>query len=233
MIRLDRFLSDMNVGSRSELKALAKKGCILVNHVVIKDTSHKIDEQDEVFVNNKRITYQKYFYYMLNKPAGYVSATTDLKEKTVMELLGGKNRKDMFPVGRLDKDTEGFLLLTNDGELAHNLLSPRKHIDKTYYVELEHDLSDDDIANLTNGVDIGDKAKTLPCQIKVLGDKQISITIQEGRYHQIKRMMIAVSNKVTYLKRTAMGSVLLDSNLSLGDFRELSKKELEQLREKK
>lgn len=233
MIRLDRFLSDMNVGSRSELKALAKKGCILVNHVVIKDTSHKIDEQDEVFVNNKRITYQKYFYYMLNKPAGYVSATTDLKEKTVMELLGGKNRKDMFPVGRLDKDTEGFLLLTNDGELAHNLLSPRKHIDKTYYVELEHDLSDDDIANLTNGVDIGDEAKTLPCQIKVLGDKQISITIQEGRYHQIKRMMIAVSNKVTYLKRTAMGSVLLDSNLSLGDFRELSKKELEQLREKK
>ncbi len=233
MIRLDRFLSDMNIGSRSELKALAKKGCIAVNHVVIKDTSLKIDEQDEVFVNGKLISYQKYFYYMLNKPAGYVSATTDLKEKTVMELLGGKNRKDMFPVGRLDKDTEGFLLLTNDGELAHNLLSPRKHIDKTYYVELEHDLSDDDIANLTNGVDIGDETKTLPCQIKVLGDKQISITIQEGRYHQIKRMMIAVSNKVTYLKRTAMGSVLLDSNLSLGDFRELSKKELEQLREKK
>ena len=171
-------------------------------------------------------------YYMLNKPAGVVSAVTDTREKTVLDLLTGKKRKDLFPVGRLDKDTEGLLLITNDGELSHRLLSPSKHVDKTYFARIQGRATADDIRAFSEGIDIGDEKPALPAVLKILktGDtSEVEITIQEGRFHQVKRMFEAVGKKVIYLKRLSMGSVVLDETLPPGGYRELTKEELERL----
>lgn len=226
MIRLDKYLCDMNIGTRSNMKQLIKKGNVTVNDTIIKNNDFKVSEIDKICVNGHNITYQKYFYYMLNKPAGYVSATVDPKETTVMTLLKEYNRPDLFPVGRLDKDTEGLLLLSNDGMLAHDLLSPKKHISKKYFVILKESIHDEQIVRLESGVDIGEKNITLPAIIEKLDETSLNISITEGKFHQIKRMFEAVSNKVIYLKRISMGKIMLDDRLSPGEFRPLTEEEI-------
>ena len=214
MMRLDKFLCETGFGTRSQVKEMLKKGQVTVNGVAAKKPEQKIDEhKDQITCQGKTASYEKYVYYMLHKPAGVVSATEDKREKTVLDLLKSEDRRDgIFPVGRLDKDTEGFLLLTDDGDLAHRLLSPRKHVDKTY---------------------IGDEKKTLPAMLEILASEpetsEIRITIHEGRFHQVKRMFEAVGCKVTYLKRLSMGAVALDETLAPGDYRPLNEKERELL----
>ena len=224
MIRLDKYLSDAGVGTRSEVKELIRKGKIKVNGICVKDPAYKVNDES-VEIEGKKVEYSQFSYYMLYKPAGVVTATED-REKTVMDLLTGINTKNLFPVGRLDKDTEGLLLITNDGQLGHNLLSPRKHVDKCYYVELAERITTDAIKELTNGVDIGDDTLTAPAKVDTISPGSIYLTITEGRYHQVKRMLKAVGNEVSYLKRVSFGPLELDPELKPGEFRPLEADEL-------
>ena len=225
-MRLDKFLCEMNIGTRSQVKELVRKGLVLVNGQIIRSADHKIDEQrDMVVCRGKELTYKKFVYYMLNKPQGVVSATHDNAAKTVTELLASEGRKDLFPVGRLDKDTEGLLLLTNDGALAHELLSPKKHVDKTYQVEIAHALSQEDICKLEQGIDIGEDKLTLPAKVEIRSECIIHLTIQEGKFHQVKRMLQAVDNQVTALKRIRFGEITLDEKLAPGEYRALTPQE--------
>ncbi len=231
MIRLDKFLCDMEIGSRSQVKEMIKKGMVSVDETVIKKPEYKFDEIiSEVKVKERIISYQKFYYYMLNKPAGVVSATADKQEKTVVDLLKDTPGKDLFPVGRLDKDTVGLLLITNDGELSHGLLSPKKHVNKTYLVETHKKVTLDMIRNLESGVDIGEDKMTLPAKVNQIGDKRIELTIVEGKIHQVKRMLKAVNNEVKYLKRLSMGELKLDEKLQEGQFRALTKEEITALK---
>lgn len=235
MMRLDKFLCETGFGTRSQVKEMLKKGQVTVNGVAAKKPEQKIDEhKDRITCQGKTASYEKYVYYMLHKPAGVVSATEDKREKTVLDLLKSEDRRDgIFPVGRLDKDTEGFLLLTDDGDLAHRLLSPRKHVDKTYYAKIAGSVTEAHIERFREGLDIGDEKKTLPAMLEILASKtetsEIRITIHEGRFHQVKRMFEAVGCKVTYLKRLSMGAVALDETLAPGDYRPLNEKERELL----
>lgn len=225
--RLDKYLCNMGVGTRSQVKEAIKKGQVTVNGSVVKQAEQKVkEEKDEICVCGKPVLYRSFFYYMLNKPAGVVSATTDAKEKTVLDLLKDAPGKDLFPVGRLDKDTEGLLLITNDGVLSHNLLSPKKHVEKRYYVETLDCVSDDMIAWLKQGVDIGEKKLTLPAKVESVDSHHIMLTITEGKFHQVKRMLKAVGNEVVYLKRLSMGNIQLDETLPLGHFRSLTEEEI-------
>ena len=228
MIRLDKFLAQMNMGTRSEVKNAIRKGKVTVNGEICKNADVKIDEiADVVCFENTQICYEKYVYFMLNKPAGVVSATKDNHDKTVLDLLHGENLQDVFPVGRLDKDTEGLLLITNDGELAHKLLSPKKHIPKTYFVRTKETVTSEQLEALERGVDIGEDALTLPAQAEMIAEKEIFLTIYEGKFHQVKRMLKAVGNEVVYLKRQKMGNLLLDETLKLGEYRKLTTEEIE------
>ena len=231
-MRLDRYLCELNTGSRSQVREFIKKGLVSVNGQVVRSADCKIDEQkDQVLFQGKVLIYQKYVYYMLNKPRGVVSATQDNTAGTVVELLAAEGRKDLFPVGRLDKDTEGLLLLTNDGELAHRLLSPKKHVDKTYQVTVDHALGPEDIRRLEQGVDIGEDRPTLPAKAEILSENILLLTIQEGKYHQIKRMLQAVGNQVTALKRICFGGISLDEDLEPGAYRPLTPMEEKYLKE--
>lgn len=231
MIRLDKYLSERNIATRSQIKEQLKKGLICVNHQIIKDGSLKINEiSDVVTYQGKVVPVSKFQYIMLNKPAGVISATTDSESKTVLDLLSFNKKENLFPVGRLDKDTEGLLLITNDGELSHNLLSPKKHVAKTYYVLLKKSLNIDDIHCLETGVQIGDDKPTLPAKVQVISDNEIHLTITEGRFHQVKRMLKAVNNEVVFLKRIQMGSLVLDNSLAPGEYRELTNIELKGLK---
>ena len=231
MIRLDKFLCEMEMGTRSQVKDMIKKGLVSVNGDIIKKADFKFDENTaKVCVKEKEISYQKFYYYMLNKPAGVVSATVDNHDKTVLDLLKEAPGKDLFPVGRLDKDTEGLLLITNDGELSHNLLSPKKHVDKTYLVETAEIVTDEMVGQLEQGVDIGEEKITMPAKVKILEDKRIELMITEGKFHQVKRMLKAVGNEVVYLKRLSMGSLTLDSGLGLGEYRSLTDEEMIKLK---
>ncbi|MDO4265630.1 MAG: pseudouridine synthase [Eubacteriales bacterium] len=233
-MRLDKFLCETGAGTRSEVKKLIAKGSVSVNGMPVKDAGARISEEtDRVELCGAPVLYKAFEYYMLYKPAGVISASkADLRDKNtrcVVDLIETKCRNDLFPVGRLDKDTEGLLLITNDGALAHRLLSPRKHVWKTYYAELSAPLSDEDIRRLEGGVDIGDETPTLPCEIRLTepgNPLSIRISIREGRYHQIKRMMEACGSEVTYLKRLSMGPLMLDETLSPGAYRELKEDEL-------
>ena len=234
MIRLDKFLCEVEIGTRSQVKEMIKKGMVSVDGEVIKKADYKFDETAaKVSVNGTPVSYQKYYYYMLNKPAGVVSATTDNHDKTVLDLLKDAPGKDLFPVGRLDKDTEGLLLITNDGVLSHNLLSPKKHVDKTYLVKTAETVTLDMIHALEQGVDIGEEKITLPAKVKLLEEKEIELTIMEGKFHQVKRMLKAVGNEVVYLKRLSMGSLILDEALKLGEYRILTEKEVDDLKKDK
>lgn len=233
-MRLDKFLAEMGVGSRSQVKEYIKKGLVEVNGEKAKKPEIKVNpEADTVSYNGEDIHFTEYEYYMLNKPAGYVSATKDNVSETVVSLIKDSIRDDLFPVGRLDKDTEGLLLITNDGELSHNLLSPKKHIEKTYFAKIDGMVTKEDADIFSKGMDIGDEKPTLPAVLKIIKSDRISeieLTISEGRFHQVKRMFQAVDKKVIYLKRLSMGNLKLDDSLSLGEYRKLTNEELEILR---
>ena len=234
MMRLDKYLCETGFGTRSQVKDLLKKGQVMVNGEVVKKPELKINETtDQIICQGKKASYQKNIYLMLHKPAGVVSATEDNREKTVLDLVRPEDRKNsLFPVGRLDKDTEGLLLLTDDGELAHRLLSPKKHVDKTYYAKIDGQVTEEHVKQFREGLDIGDEKKTLPAVLTILLSgpvSEIEVTIHEGRFHQIKRMFEAVGCKVTYLKRLSMGSLVLDETLPPEEYRPLTEAELEGL----
>ena len=234
MMRLDKYLCETGFGTRSQVKDLLKKGQVMVNGEVVKKPELKINETtDQILCQGKKASYQKNIYLMLHKPAGVVSATEDNREKTVLDLVRPEDRKNgLFPVGRLDKDTEGLLLLTDDGELVHRLLSPKKHVDKTYYAKIDGQVTEEHVKQFREGLDIGDEKKTLPAVLTILLSGPVSeteVTIHEGRFHQIKRMFEAVGCKVTYLKRLSMGSLVLDETLPPEEYRPLTEAELEGL----
>ena len=230
-MRLDKFLSECGICSRSESKIFIKKGMITVNGKKAAKGEEKIDpDNDEIMFKGQKIIYAEFEYYMLNKPAGVVSATEDKNDKTVIDLVPKPHAKDIFPVGRLDKDTEGLLIITNDGETAHRLLSPKKHVDKTYFVRtLGGEIGTEEVEKLENGVDIGEEKLTLPAEIEILKNGEISeslLTIREGKFHQVKRMFKAVGREVIYLKRISMGNIKLDESLEKGECRKLSEDEI-------
>lgn len=230
-MRLDKFLSECGICSRSESKIFIKKGMITVNGKKAAKGEEKIDpDNDEIMFKGQKIIYAEFEYYMLNKPAGVVSATEDKNDKTVIDLVPKPHAKDIFPVGRLDKDTEGLLIITNDGETAHRLLSPKKHVDKTYFVRTSGgEIGTEEVEKLENGVDIGEEKLTLPAEIEILKNGEISeslLTIREGKFHQVKRMFKAVGREVIYLKRISMGNIKLDESLEKGGCRRLTEDEI-------
>lgn len=231
MIRLDKFLCESADYTRSEAKDLIKKGRVTVEGNVIKTPDFKIDEAAVVCVDQERLLLTGMVYYMLNKPAGVVSATRDFQEKTVLDLMADAPGKDLFMVGRLDKDTEGLLLVTNDGDLSHRLLSPKKHVEKTYFVLTKKAVTKQMCDALEQGLDIGDEKPTLPAKARMLANRTdgLLLTITEGRFHQVKRMLEAVGNEVVYLKRLSMGPLKLDENLEKGQWRPLTQEEKKDL----
>lgn len=230
-MRLDKFLCEMKMGSRSQVKAFARQGLVTVNGKVVRSADVKVDElADEICFRGDRIQYRKFVYYMINKPQGVVSATQDNTAQTVVSLLGNCQRDDIFPVGRLDKDTTGLLLLTNDGELAHRMLSPKNHVDKTYRVEVSCPLTGEEISRLEQGADIGDDEPALPARVTILDERVLLLTIQEGRFHQVKRMLRSVGHSVVGLERVAFGPLRLDVSLKPGEYRELTAEEIAQCR---
>ena len=244
-MRIDRLLCELNIGSRTEAKRLLKSGQILVDGVRITKPEERVDENTAVILfKGKEYRYRRFVYFMMNKPAGFISATRDDSCKTVLDLfaqqyallygngLFGSPAGEIFPAGRLDKDSTGLLLLTNDGALAHALLSPKKHVPKTYYVETDLSLSGEKLLRLENGVDIGEERPTQKARIERITGQSCTITITEGKFHQVKRMFQAVDLKVTYLKRLSIGSLRLDPGLAEGGIRELTKEEVSQLCQK-
>lgn len=233
-MRLDKFISSTTTLSRAEAKKIIKKG-ILINDKLIKTPDYKVDEfNDQVIVDGNRLVYQKYVYIMMNKPKDTVSATEDAIEKTVVDILKEEDRiHKVFPVGRLDKDTEGLMLLTNDGELAHRLISPKKDVVKKYYVEVSGELKEEHIPIVEDGVTLEDGYKCKPARLEILESSEdksrANIYITEGKFHQVKRMMKSLGTTVTYLKRLSIGELLLDENLVLGEYRYLTNEELDKL----
>lgn len=232
-IRLDKFLADMGFGTRSQVRQQIAGGNVTVNGLPARRPELKVDtDKDRVLFCGTEAAYAQYEYYMLNKPAGVVSATEDKKEHTVLDLLQERKRKDLFPVGRLDKDTEGLLLITNNGDLAHRLLAPGRHVDKVYYAEIDGKVTREDAELFRAGVDIGDKKRTMPAFLEILSSadrSEILLTIREGRFHQVKRMFHAVGKEVLFLRRIQMGPLKLDEKLRPGEYRRLTKEEVEKL----
>lgn len=236
MIRLDKYLADMGCGTRQEVKKFIRSGQVSVDGIVVKKPETKVEQTvQEVFLNGEKVGYESFEYYMLNKPAGVISATEDQGCQTVVDLIKDKKRKDLFPVGRLDKDTEGLLLITNDGALAHRLLSPKKHVDKCYFARICGKVTEEDVRSFEKGVNIGSQEQpeiTMPGKLEIITSDDISkirLTIQEGKFHQVKRMFQTVGKEVIYLKRLRMGTLILDENLGIGEYRPLTKEELEKL----
>jgi 16S rRNA pseudouridine516 synthase len=230
-MRLDKLLANMGYGSRKEVKQLLKQKAVRVDDVVVKDSSMHVDPaKQNVSVFGERVEYVEFIYLMMNKPPGVISATEDKHDQTVIDLLEPMEQHfEPFPVGRLDKDTEGLLLITNDGQLAHNLLSPKKHVPKWYYAKIDGEVTEADIEAFKQGVTLDDGYHTKPGELKILASgeqSEIELMIQEGKFHQVKRMFEAVGKKVTYLKRLSMGSLVLDETLALGEYRELTEEEL-------
>lgn len=243
-MRLDKILSHMGLGTRSEIKKWAKQGYITVNDHVVKDSGMQVDpDLDRIRLGDEEVRYREFIYIMLNKPPGVVSATEDRYDRTVIDLLADDARVFApFPVGRLDKDTVGLLLLTNDGKLAHELLSPRKHVPKTYFAHVAGDVGEADIRAFQAGVALDDGYVTKPAELRILSKQEeqagtlskIELTIMEGKFHQVKRMFEAVGKQVVYLKRISMGALQLDTALPEGHYRELTAEEfacLTQIRE--
>ena len=233
-MRLDKFISATTTLSRAEAKKIIKKG-ILINDILVKSPDYKIDEiNDQVIVNGNRLFYQKYVYIMMNKPQNVISATEDAIDKTVVDLLEEKDRiYKVFPVGRLDKDTEGLMLLTNDGELAHKLISPKKDVEKKYYVEVSGELKEEHLELVKDGLVIDEGYKCKSAQLEILESSKVksiaNIYITEGKFHQVKRMMKALGTTVTYLKRLSIGTLELDKTLKLGEYRYLTDEEIKNL----
>ncbi|QXM05607.1 pseudouridine synthase [Crassaminicella indica] len=235
--RLDKVLSNMGYGTRKEIKSIIKKGRVKVDHQVIKDSSMHVDPyENHIEIDGMKLIYKEFIYIMMNKPQGVISASFDPKVETVVDLLDHSYQIfKPFPVGRLDKDTEGLLILTNDGKLSHDLLSPKKHVSKTYYAHIKGKVDQQDILSFKEGVILDDGYKTLPAELNIIKSDEISeieLTIYEGKFHQVKRMFEAVDKKVIYLKRVAMGDLKLDQGLGLGEYRELTQEELGKLKNK-
>lgn len=236
MIRLDKYLADMSIGTRQEVKKYIRQGRVKINEDIIKKPEYKIrEDEDKITFDGAPVAYETFEYYMLNKPAGVISATEDKRDKTVLDLIKEKKRKDLFPVGRLDKDTEGLLLITNDGALAHRLLSPKKHVDKCYYAEISGGVTEDDVRVFKERINIGTQEEpewTMPAELKILEKGTVSrirLTIREGKFHQVKRMFLAVGKEVVYLKRERMGALVLDEELAPGEYRKLKDSELKSI----
>lgn len=233
MERLDKILSNLGYGSRKEIKSLIKKGEIVIDGEIVKDNGVKVDPNKSVIkVNGEEINYRKYIYIMMNKPGGVVSATFDNYDETVIDLLDYEDAVfEPFPVGRLDKDTEGLLLITNDGDVNHRLTSPKWHVDKVYYAEIDKIVDEKDIKAFEKGITLDDGYKCLPAKLEILSadenGSEVKVIIQEGKFHQVKRMFEAREKKVVYLKRLEMGNLTLDDTLSEGEYRELREDELE------
>ena len=227
-MRIDKYLANMNVGSRKEVHQLIKKGIVAVNGTTVKTPKQQVKESDQVTVNGDAVAYQKYHYFLLNKPKGVLSATEDRSQPTVISILAPQDRyQGIVPVGRLDKDTTGLLLLTNDGQLNHELLAPGKHVDKVYRAEIAGIANDATVKTFASGMTLGDGTKLQPAELKILSQDEehdrstTEIKIREGKYHQIKRMFGAVGMKVVELERISMGKLTLPANLKRGEYLEL------------
>lgn len=234
LMRLDKYLAECGCGTRSEVKKILKSGTVHVNNQIQKDGALKINtDNDEVTYGGKRLNYSEFHYVMLSKPAGCVTATKDNLHKTVMDYLPKEICKNMSPVGRLDLDTEGLLLITDNGDLAHKLLSPAHHVPKTYYAKISGVVLEEHVSQFAQGLDIGEEKLTRPALLEILntGDdvSEIKVTITEGKFHQVKRMFHAIGMEVAYLKRLSMGSLVLDETLKPGKWRYLTKEEEEYL----
>lgn len=229
MIRLDKMLAHMGYGSRKEVKELIRKGYVSVNGEIIKSDDLKVNDDDEVIIFDEVVNYDEFVYLMLNKPDGYVSATFDNNLPTVLDLIYGYESRNLFPVGRLDIDTYGLLILTNDGKLAHKLLSPKNHVEKKYYLKYDGKYKDNFVDIFKKGIPLDDFV-CKPAKFENLGNNEAYITISEGKFHQIKRMMEYVGCEVTYLERIEFGNIKLDTNLKRGEFRILTNDEIESLR---
>ncbi|WP_050181089.1 pseudouridine synthase [Domibacillus robiginosus] len=235
-MRLDKWLSNSGIGSRKEVKKLLKTGAVTVNGKVAKDAKQHVQpDTDEVMLFDEPVEYREFIYLMMNKPAGVISATEDKRDETVIDLLDDEHKHfDPHPVGRLDKDTEGLLLLTNDGQLSHSLLSPKHHVPKTYFARIDGHVTEEDTAAFREGVTLDDGYHTKPGDLVILlagNESEIELTITEGKFHQVKRMFQAVGKEVLYLKRLSMGGLLLDEELELGEYREITEEELALLKE--
>lgn len=233
-MRLDKFLKECNVCSRSESKQVLKKGLIKINGNIVKDASYKLDENNDVVTyNDKVIEYQEFVYIMLNKPAGVISATEDSKDTTVIDLVSEYAHKEVFPFGRLDKDSVGLLILSNDGKLAHELLSPKKHVSKVYYLKIKGRLDESDVEAFKNGITLEDGYVTKEGKLEIIKSDEISeclATISEGKFHQLKRMFIALDKEVVFLKRIKFKDIELDESLKEGEYRLLTKEEIDSLK---
>ena len=217
MMRLDKMLAHCGYGSRKEVKEYIRKGYILVNGEIITNDDYKVDEiNDEITFADENVNYENMIYLMLNKPDGYVSATFDYNDPTVIDLIDDYKNRNIFPVGRLDKDTVGLLIITNDGQMAHKLLSPKSHVDKTYYLRY-------------SGITIDDGYTCMPAKLIDLGNNEANVIIKEGKFHQVKRMMEAIGCEVVYLQRIKFGPISLDNTLGEGEYRALTKEEIEAL----
>ncbi|EPM4520879.1 pseudouridine synthase [Listeria monocytogenes] len=233
-MRLDKLLSHTGFGSRKEVKPLLKSGTVVVNGTIQKDSKTQVNpDKDQITVHGTPVVYQEFVYFMLHKPQNVVSATEDNVSETVIDLLAQEDTlTDPFPVGRLDKDTEGLLIITNDGTLAHNLLSPKKHIDKTYYAKIDGDVTAADVEAFAAGIELDDGYTCKPASLEIITPNEINVTIQEGKFHQVKRMFAARGKTVSYLKRISMGNLQLDESLELGEYRPLTEAELAILQNK-
>lgn len=230
-MRIDKLLANSGYGSRKDVKKILKSGAVLCNEVKITDGKAHVDpEKDQITVHGELVQYREFIYLMMNKPQGYISATEDDRLKTVLDLLEPEDAFMMpFPVGRLDRDTEGLLVLTNDGQLAHDVLAPKKHVPKAYYAIIDGAVDEVDIERFKQGVTLDDGYVTKPGELTILKSgpqSEIELIITEGKFHQVKRMFEAVGKKVVYLKRISMGALKLDESLELGEYRELTEEEL-------
>lgn len=233
-MRIDKLLANLGYGSRKEVKRLLKSGAVKIDGETVKDAKEHVDPKiNQVTVHGETVEYKEFIYLMMNKPQGVLSATEDAYQETVLDLLELEDAiYKPFPVGRLDKDTEGLLLLTNDGQLAHRLLSPKKHVPKTYFAVIDGEVTEEDVEAFRKGVTLDDGYLTKPGELKILKSgirSDIELTITEGKFHQVKRMFEAVGKRVVYLKRNSMGPLRLDEDLELGEYRELTDEEIESL----
>jgi 16S rRNA pseudouridine516 synthase len=235
-LRIDKMLANMGFGTRKEVKKLLKSGVVKIDGMIVKDPKTQVNPSEQVVtVRGEEVEYKEFIYLMMNKPPGVISATEDMAEETVIDLLEEEDRVFApFPVGRLDKDTEGLLLLTNDGQLAHQLLSPKKHVPKTYFAVIDGEVTEEDIESFRHGIVLDDGYKTKPAELVILKSglrSDVEVTITEGKFHQIKRMFRALGKRVVYLKRIQMGPLALDPSLEVGEYRELTEKEVKMLKQ--
>lgn len=232
MERIDKILANLGYGSRKEIKQIARKGLIEVNGEVVKDSGMQVDpKEDMIFINGEQIFYREFIYLMMNKPDGVISATRDSRDETVIDLLEVEHQVfEPFPVGRLDKDTVGLLLLTNDGELNHRLISPKWKVDKVYRAKIDARVTEKDIKKFKDGITLDDGYVCKEAILEIISasdeESEIKLTIQEGKFHQVKRMFEAVNKNVTYLQRIEFGTLTLDKDLEEGEYRELTEEEV-------